>query len=201
MIEKKEGNQLFDYQNPKLSIRQRVEDLLSRMTLEEKAAQTCMLRGVEYATKPSQKHNCSVEVDTDFDETKLLQDFGMDGFGFVHDMYATPVAFNKIQKYFIEHSRLGIPVIFTSEALHGVSGLRGKVFPVPLNFGATFDPELIHKVGEAIATETRALGMHEILAPNLDVAREPGSLKPMWPLGPRPSSCRSAPPKASMTAS
>ena len=45
MIEKKECNQMFDYQNPKLSIRQRVEDLLSRMTLEEKAAQTCMLRG------------------------------------------------------------------------------------------------------------------------------------------------------------
>ena len=173
MIEKKECNQMFDYQNPKLSIQQRVEDLLSHMTLEEKAAQTCMLRGVEYATKPSLKHNCSVEVDTDFDETKLLQDFGMDGFGFVHDMYATPVAFNKIQKYFMEHSRLGIPVIFTSEALHGVSGLRGTIFPVPLNFGATFDPELIHKVGEAIATETRALGMHEILAPNLDVAREP----------------------------
>lgn len=164
---------MLDYQNPGLSIDRRVADLLSRMTLEEKAAQTCMLRGVEYATKPSAKNNCSVNPDTDFDEEKLYADFGNDGFGFVHDMYATPAAFNKIQKYFIEHSRLGIPVIFTGEALHGISGLRGTVFPVPLNFGATFDPELIHQVGEAIGSETRALGMHEILAPNLDVAREP----------------------------
>ena len=164
---------MFDYQNPALPVDRRVADLLSRMTLEEKAAQTCMLRGVEYATKPSPKNHCAVEPDTDFDEKKLYEDFGNDGFGFVHDMYATPAAFNKIQKYFIEHSRLGIPVIFTAEALHGITGLRGTVFPVPLNFGATFDPELVRQVGEAIGSETRALGMHEILAPNLDVAREP----------------------------
>ena len=164
---------MFDYQNPQLSVEQRVADLLGRMTLEEKAAQTCMLRGVEYATKPSPKHNCSVEDDTDFDEEKLLRDFGTDGFGFVHDMYSIPVCFNKIQKHFVEKSRLGIPVIFTGEALHGIGGTRGTVFPVPLNFGATFDPELIRQVGEAIGAETRALGMHEILAPNLDVAREP----------------------------
>ena len=164
---------MFDYQNPKLPVEKRVADLLGRMTLEEKAAQTCMLRGVEYATKPSLKHNCSVEDDTDFDEEKLLGDFGTDGFGFVHDMYSVPACFNKIQKFFVEKSRLGIPVIFTGEALHGIGGTRGTVFPVPLNFGATFDPDLIRQVGEAIGAETRALGMHEILAPNLDVAREP----------------------------
>ena len=163
---------MLDYQNSALPVEHRVADLLARMTLEEKAAQTCMLRGVEYATKPSDKHNCSVEVDTDFDEKTLGEKFGADGIGFVHDMYATPAAFNKIQKYFIENSRLGIPVIFTGEALHGITGLRGTVFPVPLNFGASFDPELTRQVGEAIGYETRALGMHEILAPNLDIARE-----------------------------
>ena len=88
---------MFDYQNPALPVERRVADLLSRMTLEEKAAQTCMLRGVEYATKPSPKHHCAVETDTDFDEKKLFEDFGADGFGFVHDMYSTPGAFNKIQ--------------------------------------------------------------------------------------------------------
>lgn len=164
---------MYDYQNPELPISQRVADLLSRMTLEEKAAQTCMLRGVTYATKPSKVQNCSVEPDTAFDLEQLKQDFGNDGFGFVHDMYSTPEAFNRIQRYFIENSRLGIPVIFTGEALHGISGTRGTVFPCPINLGATFDPELVHEVGEAIGAETRALGMHEILAPNLDVAREP----------------------------
>lgn len=164
---------MFDYQNAALPIERRVADLVSRMSLEEKAAQTCMMRGVEYATRPCPQHGCSVEPDTAFDEKRLSQDFGTDGMGFIHDMYSTPEAFNRIQRYFIEHSRWGIPVIFTGEALHGISGIRGTVFPVPLNFGATFDPELVHEVGRAIGAEARALGVHEILAPNLDVAREP----------------------------
>lgn len=163
---------MMDYQNPALPVERRAADLLSRMTLEEKAAQTCMVRGVEYATKPSDKQHCSVDPDTEFDWERLEKDFGQDGIGCIHDMYSTPVPFNKIQKYFIEHSRLGIPAIFTGEALHGISGIRGTVFPCPVNFGATFDPDLIHEVGSAIGRETRALGMHEILAPNLDVARE-----------------------------
>ena len=163
---------MFDYQNPALPVAERVADLLSRMTVEEKAAQTCMMRGVEYATKPDGRQHCSVEPDTEFDWDKLTADFADEGIGFIHDMYSTPVPFNKIQKFFIKRSRLGIPVIFTGEALHGISGVRGTVFPCPLNFGATFDTDLIHKVGEAIGRETRALGMHEILAPNLDVARE-----------------------------
>ena len=164
---------MFIYQDASFPIDQRVADLVSRMSLEEKAAQTCMMRGVEYATKPCAKHGCSVEPDTAFDEVRLAKDFGEDGMGFIHDMYSTPEAFNRIQRYFIEHSRWGIPAIFTGEALHGISGIRGTIFPTPLNFGATFDPELIHEVGAAIGAEARALGVHEILAPNLDVAREP----------------------------
>ena len=164
---------MYPYQDKSLSPEARAKDLVSRMSLPEKAAQTCMLRGVEYATKPSPKHDCSVEADTDFYYEKLLSDFGTDGFGFVHDTYATPAAFNRLQRHFVESSRWGIPVIFTGEALHGISGLRGTVFPVPLNWGATFDPQLVERIGGAIGAETRVLGMQEILAPNLDVAREP----------------------------
>ena len=163
---------MYDYQNPALPAEERAKDLLARMTLPEKAAQTCMMRGVEYASKPDARQHCSVEPDTDFDWDRLREDFGEDGIGFIHDMYSTPEAFNRIQRHFIEQSRLGIPVIFTGEALHGISGIRGTVFPCPLNFGATFDPDLIKRIGEAIGRETRSLGMHEILAPNLDVARE-----------------------------
>ncbi|MBQ3487067.1 MAG: glycoside hydrolase family 3 protein, partial [Clostridia bacterium] len=164
---------MYPYQDMALSPLERAKDLTGRMSLEEKAAQTCMLRGVEYAAKPSPLHDCSVEPDTDFYYEKLLEDFGTDGFGFVHDMYATPAAFNRLQRHFMVTSRWGIPAIFTGEALHGITGLRGTVFPVPLGLGATFAPELVERVGGAIGAETRALGMQEILAPNLDVAREP----------------------------
>jgi len=154
-------------------IEQRIAELLSQMTVEEKVAQTCLCRGVDYATKPSAKHGCSVEDDTEFDFEKLAEDFGKDGVGVVHDTYSNPVVMNRIQKYFVEETRLGIPVIFTAEALHGINGLKGTIFPCPVNFGATFDTELVEQIGDAIAHETRALGMHEILAPNLDVARDP----------------------------
>ena len=93
---------MFDYQNSALSADARAADLLRRMTLEEKAAQTCMMRGVEYATKPEPRHFCSVAPDTVFDTAQLEADFGADGIGFVHDMYSTPVPFNILQRYFIE---------------------------------------------------------------------------------------------------
>lgn len=160
------------YKNPDLPIKERVEDLLSRMTVEEKAAQTDMLSGVGYATKTSPIHNCSVEPDTEYDTDKLKEEYGDRGIGFVHDNYSTPKAMNLIQKYFIENSRLGIPVIFTGEALHGISGTRGTVFPSPIGLGASFDKDIVNKVGSAIGKETRHLGIHEILAPNLDVARD-----------------------------
>lgn len=161
------------YKDSSLPIAERVEDLISRMTPAEKAAQTDMMSGVDFATKKCKYHHCSVEPDTDYrfdDINELCKDHGI---GFVHDNYCLPVVQNKIQKYFIENSRLGIPVIFTGEALHGISGIRGTIFPCPVNLGATFDKSLVNEVGQAIGRETRSLGIYEILAPNLDVARDP----------------------------
>ncbi len=163
----------MDYKNKALTPEKRAENLLSRMTLEEKVAQLDMTRGVEFATKPCKNHSCSVEPDTDYDFGKLKAAFSDRGVGFVHDIYSTPEALNRLQRYFVEETRLGIPCIFTGEALHGIGGLRGTIFPCPVNFGATFDTDLVKTVGEAIGRETRSLGIHEILAPNLDVSREP----------------------------
>ncbi|MGN1409578.1 MAG: glycoside hydrolase family 3 protein [Eubacteriales bacterium] len=163
---------ILKYKNPSLPIPERVEDLLSRMTPAEKAAQTDMISGVSMSTKPSKVHNCSVEPDTDYHYEKFDEICMDHGVGFIHDNYSVPAVQNKLQKYFIENSRLGIPVIFTGEALHGISGTRGTIFPCPINLGATFDKNLVNEVGQAIGRETRALGIYEILAPNLDVARD-----------------------------
>lgn len=161
------------YKDRTLPIAERIEDLLSGMTLEEKAAQLDMMSGTHYSSPECAEHSCSVPKDSEYDTEKLKADFGGTGIGYVHDNYTVPAVFNKLQKFFIENTRLGIPVIFTGEALHGICGLYGTIFPSPLNWGATFDTRLANEIGSAIARETRSLGMHEILAPNLDVAREP----------------------------
>lgn len=160
------------YKNPSLPIDERLDDLMERMTLEEKIAQLDMKFGNKYCTKPDPNHGCSVSADSDYDWERIRDEFGS-GLGYLHDNYTVPSVFNKIQKFFVEETRLGIPLIFTAEALHGISGTRGTILPIPTAWAATFDPELAARAGDVIARETRALGMHEILAPNLDVARDP----------------------------
>ncbi len=156
-----------------LSSQERAEALLSIMTLEEKVAQLDIIRGVEYATIPHKLNHCSIDEKSEIRFDELEKTVGKRGIGFIHDAYAVPSMFNRFQKYMVEKTRLGIPCIFTGEALHGISYPGATIFPVPLTLAAAFNRENTHKVGEAIGAETRILGMHEILAPNLDVAREP----------------------------
>lgn len=163
----------FPYQNPSLPTETRIDDLLSRMTLPEKVAQMDMIRGVELATKVHPAHFCAVDASSDFHWDRVRSAFGDRGMGFVHDVYSVPSVLNRLQRYFVEETRLGIPCIFTGEALHGLSYPGACIFPMPLNLGAAFDRDLTYEVGHAIAAETRSLGIHEILAPNLDIAREP----------------------------
>ncbi len=103
------------------------------------------------------------------DKAKAL--FGNLGVGAIHDLYPTPEQANTIQKWVIEHNRLGIPVLFIEEGLHGFD--TGTVFPAPINISATWNPAVVEKVGAAIAAETRSTGVGMILAPVLDLAREP----------------------------
>ena len=152
---------------------ERVEKLLSAMTLEEKVAQTDMIRGVTLATRAHPAHFCSVDPSSDFDWARVEKEIGPRGIGFVHDVYSEPRVLNLLQRWFVEKTRLGIPCIFTGEALHGLSYPGATSFPMPISLGAAFDPELTCRVGRAIGAETRSLGIHEILAPNLDVARDP----------------------------
>ena len=160
------------YKNPELSPAERAEDLLSRMTLREKIAQLDMKFGSKYCTEPDPNDNCSVTETTDYYWDKLRKDFP-DGLGYLHDNYSVPAVMNKLQKFFIENSRLGIPVIFTGEALHGIAGTRATVLPIPTAWAATFEPDYAYQAGRVIAKETRSLGIYEVLAPNLDVARDP----------------------------
>lgn len=160
------------YKDSSLSPEERAEDLLSRMTTREKIAQLDMKFGSNYCTEREDVDNCSVKATSDYNWDEMKTDFP-DGLGYVHDNYSVPAVMNKVQKFFIENSRLGIPVIFTGEALHGICGTRGTILPIPTAWAATFEPEYAYEAGRIIAAEARSLGIYEVLSPNLDVARDP----------------------------
>jgi beta-glucosidase len=163
------------YKQADRPIDQRVADLLSRMTLEEKAAQMICV----WQTKPQQL----LDKNGNFDIAKARQNFGRgNGLGQVgrpsdagggknaRDM---AVLTNAIQKFFVEEGRLGIPVIFHEECLHGHAAIDATSFPQPIGLGATFDTDLVRRVFALTAEEARVRGTHQALTPVVDVARDP----------------------------
>jgi beta-glucosidase len=170
------------YKNPRLSAAARAKDLLSRMTLEEKAAQMmCMWQ---------QKSTTLLDVKGNFDFKKAKAAFkkghGLGQIGRPSDAGSDPATpangktargmaelTNAIQKFFIENTRLGIPVIFHEECLHGHAARDGTSFSQPIGLAATFNPELIEQLYEMTAREVRLRGAHQALTPVVDVARDP----------------------------
>jgi beta-glucosidase len=157
----------FPYQNPALPADQRVADLVSRMTVEEKIRQLDMYWGKEVAEMSG--HEASA-----YSADKVAAEIGTHGIGSIHDFYPLSADItNQIQRYTLEKTRLGIPVLFIEEALHGYCGTGSTEFPIPLQLSSTWDTALVRRVGHVIATETRAHGVEMILGPNLDLARDP----------------------------
>jgi beta-glucosidase len=158
------------YKQPGLPIEQRVEDLLGRMTLQEKVRQLDLYSGAA-ALMDKQKDATHAADSAAFMPERAQSLWGDLGVGGIHDLYPTPAQSNTIQQWVIEHNRLGIPALFIEEALHGFN--EGTVFPAPINLAATWNLEIARKTAAAIAAETRATGVDMILAPVLDLARDP----------------------------
>ncbi len=158
------------YKRSDLPTEQRVKDLLGRMTLEEKARQLDLYSG---ATSLVDKHLDDTHATTDavFLPERAQATWADLGVGGIHDLYPTPVQSNATQRWVIAHNRLGIPALFIEEALHGFD--TGTVFPAPINLAATWNPDIAERTAAAIAAEARATGVGMILAPVLDLAREP----------------------------
>ena len=172
---KQEQQQLPPYKNPQLPAAQRVKDLLSRMTLEERAAQMmCVWQ---------KKSETLVDAEGNFDLRKAKIAFkhghGLGQVGRPSDAgkgkNARQMAelTNAIQKFFLEHSRLGIPVMFHEECLHGQVAIDGTSFSQPIGLAATFNPALVEQLYTMTAEEARARGTHQALTPVVDVARDP----------------------------
>jgi beta-glucosidase len=158
------------YQQSNLPIEDRVQDLVSRMTLQEKARQLDMYAGVpSLVDKATDKTHAA--PDATFQPAEAEKLLGNLGAGSIHDFYPSPQVANAIQQWVIQHSRLGIPALFIEEGLHGYSD--GTVFPAPINLAATWNLDLARRTGSAIAAEARSAGVDMILGPVLDLAREP----------------------------
>jgi beta-glucosidase len=163
------------YKNSRLPVDQRVADLLSRMTLEEKVAQlTCL-----WSSRPQVNPQTNFATDRgDFSPDKAAEVM-KHGIGQIarqreqKDPRQGATFANAVQKWLIENTRLGIPAILHDEILHGHMAKGSTSFPQPIALATTWDPEFISKVFTAGALETRARGSHQVLGPNLDLARDP----------------------------
>ena len=173
-MKKKSAAPLPAYKNPAAAAASRVKDLLSRMTLEEKAAQMMCLW--------QEKNTKLLDAAGNFDFKKAKAAFkkghGLGQVGRPSDAGVgknareTAELANAIQKFFIEHSRLGIPVMFHEECLHGHAAIGATSFPQPIGLGATFNPDLVEKLYTMTAEEARVRGAHQALTPVVDVARD-----------------------------
>jgi beta-glucosidase len=163
------------YRDATLPVDERVRDLLERMTLEEKAVQmVCIWQ---------QKATLLLGDGGNFDLAKARANFaGGNGLGQVgrpsdagggKNAREMAELTNAIQRFFVEESRLGIPVIFHEECLHGQAAVDATSFPQPIGLGATFDPDLVERLFAMTAEEARCRGTHQALTPVVDVARDP----------------------------
>ena len=156
------------YKDPSHSVPERVEDLLSRMTLEEKAAQLCGNLPASFL------QDGKVDIDT------LREKFphGHGRFtqysmvGIVDPVQIAEIS-NALQHYFVEETRLGIPVALQTENLCGYPAAGGTLFPAQINVGCTWEPELAGKMAEVIGQESRAVGINSAMSPVIDVSRDP----------------------------
>lgn len=169
------------YRDPQVPAAERVADLLRQMTLEEKAAQMmCVWQ---------QKATTLVDANGAFDPDKARAAFAhgngigqvgrpsdAGGSGHEPEKGRSPRQMaeltNAIQKFFVEESRLGIPVIFHEECLHGLAAVGSTSFPQPIALAGTWNPDLVERLYAMTAHEARVRGTHQALTPVVDVARD-----------------------------
>jgi beta-glucosidase len=165
------------YKDASRPVEERVADLLGRMTLEEKVAQTLAIwkqkeritddegrfvaaaaaallgRGIGQVARPSELRDRPRRI--------------------VLGPRENAVFVNAVQKWLVENTRLGIPALTHEEALHGLTAPRGTHFPIPIALASSWDPALLEKVMSVAALEARARGTHLVLSPVVDLARDP----------------------------
>ena len=156
--------QPFPYQQAGLPVSQRVDDLMKRMTLEEKIAQIRHL------------HSWDIFNEQTLDKEKLTAVVGETGYGFVEGFPLTGEncrsSMREIQEYMLTRTRLGIPAFTVAESLHGSAHEGSTIFPQNIALGSTFNPALAYRRACMTADDLHAQGMRQVLAPCIDVVRD-----------------------------
>ena len=159
------------YKDASQPIEVRVKDLLSRMTPDEKFWQVFMIPGDLSQGKERYKDGIfGLQTDAaagDGATGQLLR------YSNESNAYEMAKKVNEMQKYFVEETRLGIPIIVFHEALHGLCSRGAVVFPQSIAMAASWNPDLMHEVSAAIAVETKARGVRDILSPVVNLANDP----------------------------
>ncbi len=169
------------YEDPALSTERRIDDLLSRMTLEEKTAQMVTWYGFPRVAKdelPTPAWDKAFWKDGigNIDEhmngnTGWTNNLQRSQYSFPWASHAR--AINEVQRWFIENTRLGIPVDFSNEGIRGLLHTKATAFPHEISVGSTWNTALAREMARVVAREARALGYTNIYAPVLDVSRDP----------------------------
>ena len=167
------------YEDPAQPVEKRVEDLLSQMTVEEKTCQLATLYGYGRVLRDSLpvdgwKEEIWKDGIANIDE--MLNGVGGRSVRVEELLYPFSnhaEAINKVQRWFVEETRLGIPVDFSNEGIHGLNHTKATPFPAPIGVGSTWNRDLVRRAGEIVGREARALGYTNVYAPILDVVRDP----------------------------
>lgn len=166
------------FEDPAAPVDRRVEDLLSQMTVDEKTCQMATLYGYGRVLKdemPTSEWKKAVwkdgiaNIDEELNSVATHKE-AWTRYSYPFSRHAQ--AINTVQKWFVEETRLGIPVDFTNEAIHGLCHERATPFCAPIGIGSTWNRELVHQAGSIAGREARALGYTNIYAPILDPARD-----------------------------
>lgn len=162
------------YENPEQKIDARIQDLLQQMSVEEKTCQCATLYGYKRVLKdelptPEWKNEIWKDGIANIDEQ--LNGLRETEYSYPYSKHAE--AINTIQRWFVEETRLGIPVDFSNEGIHGLNHDRATPLPAPIAIGSTWNKNLVRQAGEIVGREGKALGYTNIYAPILDLARDP----------------------------
>jgi beta-glucosidase len=167
------------FEDPIQPLEKRVQDLLGQMTVDEKTCQLATLYGFRRVLKdplptPEWKNEIWKDGIANIDEMHNGVEHSVDPDNpHVATPEATAKALNQVQHWFVEQTRMGIPVEFTNEGIRGANYRKSVNFPANIALGATWDTNLISRIGDVIAQESKAVGYRNVYAPILDLARDP----------------------------